>query len=333
MISPNISWAEKYRPKEINDLIFPDAKWKTVIDEWITKKQINGNIALFGPGGLGKSTLAKIIINKIINSPADLKIIKSRSVQEIDSIGEFIRSVPISSPIKIIIIEEADRLSSQAQTELKEKYTEQFQDHCSIIITSNFPYQIDEHLLQRFVYKIDFSELDESSVYDRLNFILTSEESQFNETDLKSWISNNIKMGMRNLINYLQLSNELHDGHIIFTNNELEQDLEIKIFSNCVNIITKYFNCNDIKEKRNVLLDPINSIIGSDWVELNQLVTNNYNINYEFIFTKLNEKLIYLPAKIILSKYIEELPGKKYQNLHLLSFICELLKCINEITY
>ena len=64
-------------------------------------------------------------INTILEN--DLKVIKSRSVQEIDSINEFIKTQPISSPIKIIMIEEADRLSSQAQTELKEKYTEQYQ--------------------------------------------------------------------------------------------------------------------------------------------------------------------------------------------------------------
>ena len=127
MINANLSWAEKYRPKNFNDLIYPNNKWKNIIEDWIKNKKIGGNIALFGPGGLGKSTLAKIIINNIIKSPNDLKVIKSRSVQEIDSINEFIKTQPISSPIKIIMIEEADRLSSQAQTELKEKYTEQYQ--------------------------------------------------------------------------------------------------------------------------------------------------------------------------------------------------------------
>ena len=229
MINANLSWAEKYRPKNFNDLIYPNNKWKNIIEDWIKNKKIGGNIALFGPGGLGKSTLAKIIINNIIKSPNDLKVIKSRSVQEIDSINEFIKTQPISSPIKIIMIEEADRLSSQAQTELKEKYTEQYQDYCSIIITSNFPYQIDEHLLQRFLYKIDFSQLNNNEVYQRLIYILEKENCQFNETELKNWVDQNIHKGMRELINTLQLSSEMNDRIIIFDDINLNQDIENKI--------------------------------------------------------------------------------------------------------
>lgn len=334
MITENISWAEKYRPKTLNDLIFPNQKWKSVINEWITTKRIGGNIALFGPGGLGKSTLAKIVINNIITSPADLKIIKSRSVQEIDSIGEFIRSQPVSSPIKIIMIEEADRLSRQSQTELKEKYTEQFQDYCSIIISSNKPYLLDEHLLQRFLYRIDFSNLDINEIYSRLSDILNQEKCTFNETELKNWIINNSHKGMRELINNLQLSALMNNNIIVFDDINLNQDIENKIILLSQSIINNFINCKDIKIKKLTFINPVNSeLIGTHWVELTQLVTNNYGINYDIIFEELDKSIHFIPIKNILSKYIEDLQFKKYPHLHLLAFIGDVLKCLIEMVY
>ena len=35
MLKPEASWAEKYRPKTIDDLILPNENWKKVIQKWI----------------------------------------------------------------------------------------------------------------------------------------------------------------------------------------------------------------------------------------------------------------------------------------------------------
>lgn len=333
MLDPNKSWAEKYRPKEIGDLILPNDNWKSVVDRWVTDKKIGGNIALFGYGGLGKSTLAKILVNSIISNPSDFKLIKSRSVQEIDTIGEFIRTVPISSPIKIILIEEADRLSSQAQNELKEKYSEQYQDHCSIIITTNYPNAIDEFLLQRFLYKIDFSRLDNQAVFQRLMFILESEDCKVNDTDLKEWIDRNIHLGMRNLINQLQLSSELNSGVIIFDNLTGEGDLEAKIISLVQSILSNFLACRDPKIKFKSYVNPVNSeLIGPQWVELVQTTTNNFGVDYRQIFEKIEISVRFLPLKTILARYMEELDSKRYPHLHLLACLGEMMRCVNELT-
>jgi len=39
-LTPNASWAEKYRPESIEDLIFPNDNWKKVIGKWIENKRI-----------------------------------------------------------------------------------------------------------------------------------------------------------------------------------------------------------------------------------------------------------------------------------------------------
>lgn len=333
MLNPNASWAEKYRPETIDDLILPSEQWKNVIKKWIDEKHIGGNIALFGYGGLGKSTLARILVKSIITNSADFKIIKSRSVQEIDTIGEFIRSQPIGSPMKIILIEEADRLSNQAQTELKEKYTEQYQDHCSIIITTNYPYSIDEFLLQRFLYKLDFSRLDPAAVFNRLIYILGKEQCQVNENDLKEWVERNINGGLRNLINKLQLSASLNDNIIIFDDISSKKDLENRVIGLCQSVLSNFLSCKDPKIKKMAYINPVNSeIIGPQWVELVQTVTNNFGIDYKIIFEKLDESIQFLPMKQIMSNYLESIKEKQYPHLHLLSCVAELMKCVLEIT-
>lgn len=334
MIDKNISWAEKYRPKTLDDLIFPNEKWKGVIKTWLDNEKCDGNIALFGPGGLGKSTLAKIIINSIIKSPADLKVFKSRSVSEVDELAGFISSKPYASKKKIVMIDEVDRLSNQSQTELKEKYTEQYQDNVTIIIASNYPYKIDPFLLQRFVYKIDFSILDPGLVYTRISNILESEGCRFNETELKNWISHNIQYGLRHLINQLQLSSAMNDKLIIFDDMNINQDLNTRVLLLIQNIINNLLNCSDGRLKRLAFLTPVSSeLIGSDWVELTQLLTNNASINYEELLLKLNDSIHFLPVKYILNRYIEELPTKKFPHFHLISFVSDVMKCILELQY
>ena len=83
-----------------------------------------------------------------------------------------------------------------------------------------------------------------------------------------------------------------------------------------------------------MFVNPVNSsVIGTHWVEFTQLITNNYGINYEVIFENIEKSIHFLPFKNIISKYAETLQGKKYPHLHLLSCLCELMKCVVEIVY
>ena len=89
-----------------------------------------------------------------------------------------------------------------------------------------------------------------------------------------------------------------------------------------------------LKFPKKTFINPVNSeLIGSYWVELTQIITNNYGINYEVIFENIEKSIHFLPFKNIISKYAETLQGKKYLHLHLLSCLCELMKCVVEIVY
>ena len=57
-------WVEKYRPKTVNGYVFRDAEQRAQIMEWVNTKSIP-HIILSGGPGVGKTTLAKLLINEL----------------------------------------------------------------------------------------------------------------------------------------------------------------------------------------------------------------------------------------------------------------------------
>lgn len=330
VLSPSLAWFEKYRATDINDIIFPNIECKKIVDGWISAGKIDGNVFLYGKGGRGKSNLAQILIKTFIKNNADYKRIISRSVEEIDNLREFLGNSPVSSSMKIILIEEADRLSSKAQVELKEKYTERYLDTSCFIMTTNYPHAIDKNLLQRFTYKFNFDTLDLNEVFKRIKFILDSEESKYNETDLKNWLENNLDKGIRDLINALQVSHKSNNGVIIFEDIGENKDIEDKIIGMCLDII-KTVITSDVKNRKATLQTPNNSIIASVWTELTSTLHNNFGLDYTRIFEDIETHISFLPIKTVVINYMETVNQKKYQHLHLLACLGEMMKVICEV--
>ena len=57
-------WVEKYRPKDVSGYVFRDDHQRKQITTWIKDKSIP-HLLLSGAAGIGKTTLAKILINEI----------------------------------------------------------------------------------------------------------------------------------------------------------------------------------------------------------------------------------------------------------------------------
>jgi replication-associated recombination protein RarA len=63
------AWFEKYRPRVLDDVVFPDEKIKTTIEKFYNEGFIKGNILSYGPGGYGKTSLSEVLIHRIIKGP------------------------------------------------------------------------------------------------------------------------------------------------------------------------------------------------------------------------------------------------------------------------
>ena len=90
-------WVEKYRPKDIDGYVFRDGHQRKQVETWIKDKSIP-HLLLSGSAGIGKTTLAKILINELGIEEYDvLEINASRtnSVDDVrDKITNFVQMIP-----------------------------------------------------------------------------------------------------------------------------------------------------------------------------------------------------------------------------------------------
>ena len=136
-------WVEKYRPKTVDGYVFRDDHQRKQIATWIKDKSIP-HLLLSGAAGIGKTTLAKILINEIGIEDYDvLEINASRtnSVEDVrDKITNFVQMIPFG-PFKVVLLDEADYLSPNAQAALR-GVMEEYHATSRFILTCNYPNRI-----------------------------------------------------------------------------------------------------------------------------------------------------------------------------------------------
>ena len=146
MNSNNTLWVEKYRPDTLEGYIGNDVivgKMKTYIE--------GGDIPhllFYGRAGTGKTTLAKIIINNI---DCDHIYINASDENNVDTVRNKIRQFSSSagfSTLKVVILDEADYMTPNAQAALR-NVMETFSKHTRFILTCNYVEKIIDPIQSR----------------------------------------------------------------------------------------------------------------------------------------------------------------------------------------
>ena len=101
-------WVEKYRPKKIEEYVFKDKAQKRQVEGWIAEKSIPHLLFSGGPG-VGKTTLAKVLLHEIDADWGDVLEINASRERGIDTIRDkitnFCSTLPFG-PFKYIILDE-----------------------------------------------------------------------------------------------------------------------------------------------------------------------------------------------------------------------------------
>ena len=139
-------WVEKYRPEVLEQYIGNESI-KNKVEDYLQQGSIQ-NLLLHGVAGTGKTTLAKLIAN---NLNCDLLYINASDERGIDTIREKI--IPFASSlgfgdIKIVILDEADYITPQAQATLRNTM-ESFSGNTRFILTCNYLERIISPLQSR----------------------------------------------------------------------------------------------------------------------------------------------------------------------------------------
>ena len=202
----HLLWTEKYRPKTVEDCILPE-RLKKPFQEYVTQKNIP-NLLLTGGAGVGKTTVAKAMCNEI---GCDFMIINGSDENGIDmvrnKITNYASSMSFSGGRKVIIIDEADYLSANAQAAFRNAI-EEFAGNCSFIFTCNFKNKIIEPLHSRCaVIEFTLKASEKSSMagqfFKTIQTILSEEQIDY-ETPVVAELIKKHFPDFRRVINELQ---------------------------------------------------------------------------------------------------------------------------------
>jgi DNA polymerase III delta prime subunit len=177
-------WVEAYRPKTIDECVLPE-RLKIPFKEYVRTKDIP-TMMLTGSAGVGKTTVAKALCEEV---GCDYIVLNGSSKFGIDVVHnlvtDYAAAVSLKGGRKVVIIDEADGMSSAAQAGFR-NLIEEFARNCSFIFTCNFKEKIIEPIHSRCAV-IDFRlTKDEkakmaSQFFKRVIEILKKENIEYNE--------------------------------------------------------------------------------------------------------------------------------------------------------
>jgi DNA polymerase III delta prime subunit len=173
-------WNEKYRPNDLTTFI-GNEQLKQIISQYINNNDPI-NMLFYGPPGSGKTTLAKLIVNNI---ECDYLFLNASDERGIDTIRDKVQGFASSAsfkPIKIIILDEADFLTIQAQASLR-NIIETYSRTTRFILTCNYLERIIDPLQSRCqVLKI--TPPSKKEVAQHVSVILDKENIEYTVEDL-----------------------------------------------------------------------------------------------------------------------------------------------------
>ena len=214
-------WAEKYRPRTLDDVIL-DTNTKAKMRSFLAEGRFPHTLFSSTNPGLGKTSLVTAIINDL---DADVKFINGSQDRGIDtfkvSVKEFVTSVSIDDSPKIVVIDEADGLTKDAQKILR-GLIEEFSKHSTFILTCNYKEQLIEPLRNRFIH-FDFDNIYNQNkkeiglqVFERLQFILDNENVHYDKGALTPVVSN-MYPSVRKMVLVLQQS--IDNGNLVLNDS------------------------------------------------------------------------------------------------------------------
>ena len=196
-------WVERYRPTEVDDYVYMDENQHKQIKQWIAGEDIP-HILLSGSAGVGKTTLAKLLIHQLGVQRSDtlfLNASRDRGIETIRSKITNFASTMSFGHMKIVLMDEADYVTPDAQASLR-GVMEEYSENCRFIFTCNYPNKIIPAIHSR-CHVMHINKLDRDVFTERAAVVLVEEGVMF-ELEILDLFVTATYPDMRKCLNSLQ---------------------------------------------------------------------------------------------------------------------------------
>lgn len=289
---------EKYRPDNLDNYV-GNTNLKSTLAKQLSQNDIQ-NYLFYGPAGTGKTTLAKLIINNLECESLYINASDERGIETIrDKVVGF-ASVASIKPLKVVILDEADFLTIQAQASLR-NVIETFSRTTRFILTCNFVERIIDPIQSRCqTFKIVPPTKKEVAIH--VAGICDQENIGYEISDLGSLV-NKYYPDIRKMLNTLQSS---------VIGGKVQLDDSLLVSSNYMSSVLEGLKNNDFKGIRQIIADS-----GVD----------DYDELYRFLYDNASE---YLPNKegtaaILINEHLYKANFRIDKEINLMSLIQNLI--------
>jgi replication factor C small subunit len=222
----NTLWVEKYRPDILENYV-GNENLKETISKYIEQNDIQ-NLIFYGPAGTGKTTLAKLLVKNINCDFIYINASDERGIETIrDKVSGFASTMSFK-PLKVVILDEADFLTIQAQASLR-NVIETFSKSTRFILTCNYIERIIDPLQSR-CQTLKIVPPSKADVARHLCKVLSQENVNY-DTDSVVNIVKKQYPDVRKMLNICQMSSKkgelVVDSQTLVSSNYIDQIIEL----------------------------------------------------------------------------------------------------------
>ena len=285
-------WIEKYRPKNLKDVVLDETN-ETILNNILSQKKFP-NLLFYGPPGTGKTTT---IINLIksyqtkynqmnkgcmihLNASDDrgIEIIRNQIFQFVNT------NMLFGKGLKFVVLDEVDYMTKNAQQALR-YVIQKYSHNVRFCLICNYISRIDDSLQNEFI-RLRFCQLPKKDILSFLNNIVEKENLNISKKQL-DYIQNLYKSDIRSMINYIQINyNDFFKTNVeqIITDELYEEIIKhfkkgniVKIIDFINNIIIKYniSKINLIKNFLKYLIKTKTYVMKEEWINVFKFIFHN----------------------------------------------------------